>query len=790
MGDIIAKGLAAKALEQNKIIESNLSNKASKSDLEIVKNNLEQKASKSDVSSFSIQLADKALKSEVSQVGNYIETTNRRIDSLVIGSGNANAEVDDAKTSTTRNKSFTTIRNRLEETEKDILFPIKNHVSNGNFANGYGGWAVSGGTGTATVSNGVLSLTGNSTSSFAQVYKDISASNILGHQIYLKAIATVTNESCKNILLRLGGTTSGAVDIVKSNPVSGQENFISGIIKLPSTIVGGLRLFLRHTYENTGVSNGAVMKIQNVVAIDLTETYGLGKEPPKEYMDSLITQMPNQYFEGTANAFSASRVLPIIKEIELEKIPTSFWTDESTDKTLTIDTSRNNFLFLRVDKILDTTISIKVQNPEKNNYYDTVVTNLQTGISANKIATKGYYQIDVSNVNSVRITSTVSTNGATSTLNYVFDKMPRVPYQIQTANKTFSKAKLERSLSGITVQDVSKGIVYASNTNTLTKSTDWGVRFTNVFTFGANIKRVAALENGNILVILNNGELYLSQDGGLTFTINSTFPATAAKLPHDLFGVTYYKNIVLFTPYAQIPSGDPGKEVYLSTDSGLTFKRIFTLLSYTDIPAGMSHIHSATYDPWENIIWVCSGDGGTAQMIFYSKDMGATWFKATKQGYLENQSTVIIPLKDCVLFTSDARLVGVTRYIRPTTGTVEGSELYFDMPFIIAEKWGKDSVTEVPIGSTAVIDYEKSEAYFGWAVISSALPGRVDNALNYGEVYTTDGFNFKLAYKRETVTRQSSYGIYGDLASDKKIAAKLVDVGFNCDVLDISSVWK
>src|SRR5690606_27549096 len=116
----------------------------------------------------------------------------------------------------------------------------------------------------------------------------------------------------------------------------------------------------------------------------------------------------------------------------------------------------------------------------------------------------------------------------------------------------------------------------------------------------------------------------------------------------------------------------------------------FSLLDFPEIQQANAHIHSATYDPYENMIWVCSGDGATAQMIFYSKDMGNTWHFATRLRYLENQSTVIIPLKNCVLFTSDARLTGVLRYIRPVGGTIEGSKLYFDFPLTIAEKWGKE----------------------------------------------------------------------------------------------------
>jgi hypothetical protein len=512
-------------------------------------------------------------------------------------------------------------------------------------------------------------------------------------------------------------------------------------------------------------------------------------EPSKEYMDKHISQFPNSYFEGITNAFIASKVFPVVKDIENAAFPIVGWDNENIEKSITIDATNKNILYINVTKTINTTFKVEILNAEKSTYNEVFITDLHTGVNSKRISSVGFYQVDVADVTSVRITSVISSIGANSSLTYIFDKMPRIPHQINVENKTFTPAVLERSVSTV-LQEVSKGVIYTSSSAVLRKSTDWGMTFTDVHTFSANIKRVAVLENGNILVLLTNGELHISQNSGATFTINDTFPATSAKLPHDLFGITYYKNIVLMVPYAQIPSGDPGMEVYMSTDSGVNFSRIFNLLNYTEIPNSMKHVHSATYDPWENMIWVCTGDGATAQMVFYSKDMGVTWFKAKKQGFLEHQSTVIIPLKDCVLFTSDARLVGVSRYIRPTTGTIAGSELHFDMPFILAEKWGKDVASEVPIGSTAVIDYENSVAYFGWGVVPSAFTGRVNDALNYGEVYTTDGFNFKLAYKRSTVTQQSSYGIFGDLSHSKKIAAKLVHVGHVCDVLDVTNVWK
>src|SRR5690606_15770951 len=67
-----------------------------------------------DYNELSSQLAQKASKS-------YAEATNKRIDEIIIGSGDANAEVTDAHVSIVKNKTFSTLSKRHEEIEKEFL---------------------------------------------------------------------------------------------------------------------------------------------------------------------------------------------------------------------------------------------------------------------------------------------------------------------------------------------------------------------------------------------------------------------------------------------------------------------------------------------------------------------------------------------------------------------------------------------------------------------------------------------------------------------------------------------
>ena len=54
------------------------------------------------------------------QLAQTEDNVNRRVDTLVINSGNANAEVTDAHVSTVKQKTFSTLRNRFEELEEQV----------------------------------------------------------------------------------------------------------------------------------------------------------------------------------------------------------------------------------------------------------------------------------------------------------------------------------------------------------------------------------------------------------------------------------------------------------------------------------------------------------------------------------------------------------------------------------------------------------------------------------------------------------------------------------------------
>lgn len=454
-----------------------------------------------------------------------------------------------------------------------------------------------------------------------------------------------------------------------------------------------------------------------------------------------------------------------------------------------MDVSEYQHLFIDVSQIYDTSLKIYGY---KNGNYTTLplpLVNLKTGNTFEKATTVGKYQLDVQEYERLKFSNIQSsTNAPVSVTAFWQPSVPVSPVRVMpNQSKGFNEKPSSAKMVGLQPHCMKKGVLYLSHVSNLAqlkKSSDLGQSNTTIYTFAQPIKRATVLDNGNCLVLLSDNTLHLSVDSFTTFNQVMNFGNTP---PHVLFGISEYKQYVLMTEYGTVPSGFPGKKVYLSTDYGLTFTSIFNLDEW-GLSSGY-HTHSAVYDPYEQLIWLCTGDGQANQMIFYSADLGSTWHKASEIGYAPTQATNIMPLRDCVLFGSDARLVGVVRYNRPQTGTRIGSKLDFEPAVVIEEQWGRTGATEVPIASTPFIDYKNSKAYFGFAIIGNSDDGSTSGKLKYGELFATDGYIFKEVYKEATVVGDGVLGVWGDFPSSTKVAARVVDVRENTVIFDTKDIW-
>ena len=101
--------------------------------------------------------------SKIAHTDGTLITTNKRIDNLIVDSGNTDAEVIDARTSLSKNKEYDTISDRLNATEANTDFVLENILENGDFE-GTANWVddiTDAGSVTLSTVNNELIATGN-----------------------------------------------------------------------------------------------------------------------------------------------------------------------------------------------------------------------------------------------------------------------------------------------------------------------------------------------------------------------------------------------------------------------------------------------------------------------------------------------------------------------------------------------------------------------------------------------------------------------------------------------------
>ena len=226
-----------------------------------------------------------------------------------------------------------------------------------------------------------------------------------------------------------------------------------------------------------------------------------------------------------------------------------------------------------------------------------------------------------------------------------------------------------------------RSVVYACGTQDLYRSGDSGVTWEALKLFAYTIGSVRELANGELLVGLNYsgvtpGSLYLSS-GYASLGVNATWTkvldASAAEVYFEgHWGISTYKNIVVASEYG-VTGAAGARYVYMSTNYGVTWTSIFDLGG-----AASAHVHGAAYDPWWDAVWVVNGDDAANRAVRVSFDHGSTWTVVTSQTS-SKQFVGIIPLPNCVLFTSDDGPNGVYRIPRTPDRTVSAPVMAYQL---------------------------------------------------------------------------------------------------------------
>ena len=117
------------------------------------------------------------------------------------------------------------------------------------------------------------------------VYQSISA--IAGHKYHVKAL--FFPKYSQEITISVGGSS-----VLRVDPIINEWNILSGVV---TTLTNGSFIL---THDTTNYSLGDTFRIKSVFCIDLTATFGVGKEPSKEECDIIFSD----WFDGKQGARS------------------------------------------------------------------------------------------------------------------------------------------------------------------------------------------------------------------------------------------------------------------------------------------------------------------------------------------------------------------------------------------------------------------------------------------------------------------------------------------------------
>ena len=318
------------------------------------------------------------------------------------------------------------------------------------------------------------------------------------------------------------------------------------------------------------------------------------------------------------------------------------------------------------------------------------------------------------------------------------------------------------------------GRVFIGSSHYIRYTDDWGTTESATITsddpldgnYITTFRNLVVLDDNSLVVrAANEGSVFKSNDVYTVFTKVMDGVMDGSGLVDA--GFTRYKNIILACNYG---SGLTNLEIWISKDEGTTW----SMIMQENPDVGWNHMHDVVYDPYENLVWGCSGDDyngkdSNVNRVWVSGDYGQNW---TWFGGL--RATQIMPLPNCVLFGSDeSGRMSVFRYDRPMRGT---SLIRESLPANHAYKkawWDITPPSEYPIKEThvfgvfpgevdgsagtwatnsCIIHGAEPKVLFGWRNVQGGYPPTV-----WG---TKDGIRFYPVWKSDD-NEGSIQGVFG-----------------------------
>jgi hypothetical protein len=146
---------------------------------------------------------------------------------------------------------------------------------------------------------------------------------------------------------------------------------------------------------------------------------------------------------------------------------------------------------------------------------------------------------------------------------------------------------------------------------------------------------VAAVAGAIVALRPNDGEF------GVTHAITrGTRPLHITAVP---------QGTVFWGEYFDNPARDE-VHIYGSTDGGASWS-----VAYTFPRRAIRHIHNIVHDPWENCLWVLTGDyGDECRILRAACDFSRV--EAVLQGNQQARAVALVPMEDGLYFSSDTPL--------------------------------------------------------------------------------------------------------------------------------------
>ena len=185
---------------------------------------------------------------------------------------------------------------------KQATAPFSNMFPNGDFSSGTNGWLTH--NSTLSASNNILSVLGGNGSYYMARTIYLMSVKPSNSTIYY-SVNFKTLSGCKEFRLWLRDGLGGSLynyNTAISNPQINIWHSYSAISTL-GTLTDFLTINVDHTFNQLAESYGKVMEVRNVIAINLTQTYGVGNEPTQTIMNNNI----NKVWIDTANSNTPKR---------------------------------------------------------------------------------------------------------------------------------------------------------------------------------------------------------------------------------------------------------------------------------------------------------------------------------------------------------------------------------------------------------------------------------------------------------------------------------------------------